>query len=64
MNSKNIIKYLIMLTVVSISTFYIPNCSIINEHAIYVGLLAAPTFVFLDKLIPNIVVVSKENKKL
>lgn len=63
MNSKNIIKYLIMLTVVSISTFYIPNCSIINEHAIYVGLLAATTFVFLDKLIPNIVVVSKENKK-
>ena len=63
MNSKNIIKYLIMLMVVSISTFYIPNCSIINEHAIYVGLLAATTFVFLDKLIPNIVVVSKENKK-
>ena len=63
MNSKNIIKYLIMLTVVSISTFYIPNCSIINEHAIYVGLLAATTFVFLDKLIPNIVVVSKENNK-
>ena len=63
MNSKNIIKYLIMLTVVSNSTFYIPNCSIINEHAIYVGLLAATTFVFLDKLIPNIVVVSKENKK-
>ena len=63
MNSKNIIKYLIMLTVVSISTFYIPNCSIINEHAIYVGLLAATTFVFLDKLIPNIVVVSKGNKK-
>ena len=63
MNSKNIIKYLIMLTVVSISTFYIPNCSIINEHALYVGLLAATTFVFLDKLIPNIVVVSKENKK-
>ena len=25
------------------------NCSIMNEHAIYIGLLAATTFVLLDR---------------
>lgn len=56
-NIKRLIKYLIMLIVVSLSTFYIPNCSIINEHAIYVGLLAASTFAILDNCMPEKVVV-------
>jgi len=56
-NIKRLIKYLIMLIVVSLSTFYIPNCSIINEHAIYVGLLAASTFAILDNCMPDKVVV-------
>ena len=37
-NTKNLIKYLILLTVVTISTYYIPGCSIMNEHAIFIGL--------------------------
>lgn len=56
-NGKRLLKYLIMLFVVSMSTFYIPNCSIINEHAFYVGLLAATTFAILDNCIPDKVVV-------
>ena len=46
-----------MLVVVSLSTFYIPGCSIINEHAFYVGLLAATTFAVLDNCIPEKVIV-------
>lgn len=53
MNVKNFLKYLIMLIVVSVSTFYIPNCSIINEHAFYIGLIASTTFAVLDNCIPN-----------
>ena len=57
MNIKRLIKYLIMLFVVSMSTFYIPNCSVINEHAVYIGLLAATTFAVLDNCIPEKVVI-------
>ena len=46
-----------MLVVVALSTFYIPNCSIINEHAVYVGLLAATTFAILDNCMPEKVIV-------
>ena len=49
LNVQNIMKYFLMLSIVTISTFYIPNCSIMNEHAIYIGLLAATTFVLLDR---------------
>ena len=54
---NNVVKYVILLMVVAISTFYIPNCSIINEHAFYIGLLAATTFALLDRYMPHIVVV-------
>lgn len=59
-NTKNLIKYIILLTVVTISTYYIPNCSIMNEHAIFIGLLAATTFATLDRYIPNVVIVEKK----
>jgi len=61
LNNQNLIKYLIMLLIVSGSTFYIPSCSIINEHALYVGLLAASTFALLDRFIPHIVIVENKN---
>ena len=54
---ENLIKYIILFSVVTISTYYIPNCSIMNEHAIYIGLLAATTFVLLDRYLPHIVMV-------
>tara|TARA_Y100000817_G_scaffold314560_1_gene313874 strand:- start:82 stop:291 length:210 start_codon:yes stop_codon:yes gene_type:complete len=60
-NGKKLFKYLIMLLIVTFSTFFIPNCSIINEHAIYVGLLAATTYAILDQCVPNIVVIEESN---
>ena len=59
-NTKNLIKYIILLTVVTLSTSYIPNCSIMNEHAIFIGLLAATTFATLDRYIPHVVLVEKK----
>ena len=59
LNVQNIMKYFLMLSIVTISTFYIPNCSIMNEHAIYIGLLAATTFVLLDRYMPYIVIVEQ-----
>ena len=61
-NVQNIIKYFLMLTIVSLSTYYIPNCSIMNEHELYIGLLASTTFVLLDRYMPHIVIVNKDEK--
>ena len=63
-NKENIIKYLILFTVVTLSTYMIPNCSIMNEHAMYIGLLASTTFVLLDKFFPHTILVyeNEENK--
>jgi len=54
LNINNLIKYLIMFSIVTFSTFFIPNCSIMNEHAVYIGLLAGTTFILLDKYYPSI----------
>ena len=59
-NRHNVIKYLLMLIIVTSSTYYIPNCSIMNEHAIYIGLLAATTFILLDRYIPYVVIVQQD----
>ena len=56
-NTQNLLKYFLMVSIVSISTFYIPNCSIMNEHALYIGLLAGTTFVLLDRYMPHIVII-------
>ena len=58
---ENLIKYIILFSVVTISTYYIPNCSIMNEHAIYIGLLAATTFVLLDRYLPHVVMFESNN---
>jgi len=60
---ENLIKYIILFLVVTISTYYIPNCSIMNEHAIYIGLLAATTFVLLDRYLPHVVMVESNNQE-
>jgi hypothetical protein len=63
LNMRNLLKYAILFIVVASSTFYIPNCSIMNQHAGYIGLLAATTFVLLDRYIPHVIVIeaTKEN---
>jgi hypothetical protein len=58
---QNLLKYFILFIVVTTSTFYIPNCNIINEHALYVGLLASTTFVLLDRYMPHIVIIEKKD---
>ncbi len=62
-NRQNLIKYMTLFFVVTISTYYIPNCSIMNEHAIYIGLLASTTFVLLDRYIPHIVMIENNKTK-
>ena len=59
-NFNNFIKYSILFIIVTFSTFFIPNCSILNRHAVYIGLLAATTFVLLDKYYPSIVINKQE----
>jgi hypothetical protein len=59
-NQNNVIKYLILFSVVSLSTFMIPNCSIMNQHAMYIGLLASTTFVLLDKFFPHTVIIKEK----
>tara|TARA_B100000214_G_scaffold369325_1_gene342195 strand:+ start:2279 stop:2398 length:120 start_codon:yes stop_codon:yes gene_type:complete len=34
-----------------------------NEHALYIGLLAATTFVLLDRYMPHIVIVEQEHNQ-
>ena len=63
LNTENIIKYLIMFAVVSYSTNIIPTCGVLQEHAMYVGLIAASTFALIDICYPNYVVVDKEKKE-
>ena len=60
-NNQNLVKYVIMLFIVASSTFYIPSCSIINEHAFYIGLLAATTFAILDRYFPHYIFVEKKD---
>ena len=63
LNMNNLVKYVILFCVVAGSTFYIPNCSIMNQHAGYIGLLAATTFVLLDRYIPHTIVIETKEKE-
>ena len=64
LNTENIIKYLIMFAVVSYSTKIIPTCGVLQEHAMYVGLIAASTFALIDICYPNYIVVDKEKTNI
>ena len=61
-NISNPLKYFIMLIIVTASTYFIPNCTIMNEHAIYIGLLAATTLILLDRTMPYIIIYKENNK--
>ena len=63
LNIENIIKYLILFAVVSYSTKIIPTCGVLQEHAMYVGLIASSTFALIDICYPNYVVVDKEKRE-
>jgi hypothetical protein len=59
-NEKNLIKYAVMFLVVSAATKVIPTCGVLQEHAIYVGLIAASTFALIDICSPAIVIQNNE----
>lgn len=54
--NNNIVKYLIMFIVTTLSTKLIPTCGVLREHAIYVGLISASTFSLLDMCSPSITI--------
>tara|TARA_B110000902_G_scaffold121190_1_gene141952 strand:+ start:378 stop:575 length:198 start_codon:yes stop_codon:yes gene_type:complete len=59
---NNLIKYLIMFFVVTISTKTIPSCGVLQQHAIYVGLIASSTFALIDICYPNYVITNDDKK--
>lgn len=61
LNIQNIIRYIVLFIVVTISTKIIPTCGVLQNHAIYVGLIASTTMALLDMCYPNYVRVDKEN---
>ena len=56
LNTQNLVKYAIMLVVVTVAARIIPSCGVLQSHAIYVGLVASSTFALLDVCYPKIVV--------
>lgn len=55
LNYQNIIRYITIFVVVTISTKIIPTCGVLQNHAIYVGLIASTTMALLDMCYPNYV---------
>ena len=55
LNYQNIIRYIVLFVVVTISTKIIPTCGVLQNHAIYVGLIASTTMALLDMCYPNYV---------
>ena len=60
LNPQNIIRYLVMFVVVTISTKIIPTCGVLQNHAIYVGLISSTTMALLDMCYPNYVLNDKD----
>jgi exosortase/archaeosortase len=55
LNYQNIIRYIVLFIVVTVSTKIIPTCGVLQNHAIYVGLIASTTMALLDMCYPNYV---------
>ena len=55
-NSQNIIRYVIMFIVITCATKIIPTCGVLQNHAVYVGLIASSTLALLDMCYPNYVI--------
>ena len=61
-NKTNVIKYIIMLAVVTLAARVIPSCGVLQSHALYVGLIASSTFALLDICSPHVVI--KDNHEI
>ena len=53
LNYKHICKYILMLVIVTSSTYVIPTCGVLQTHALYVGLIASTVFALLDICFPR-----------
>ena len=62
LNIQNIIRYITMFIVVTVSTKIIPTCGVLQNHAIYVGLISSTTLALLDMCYPNYVKIDKEKQ--
>ncbi len=60
--TENLFKYLIMFLVTTVSAKLIPSCGVLQEHAIYIGLISASTFALIDICSPNIIIQKEEYK--
>ena len=60
-NINNLLKYLILFLVTTTATKVIPTCGVLQEHAIYVGLIASTTFALIDMCFPNYII-TREDK--
>ncbi len=61
LNFQNITRYIVMFVIVSISTKIIPTCGVLQNHAIFVGLIAATTQALLDMCYPNYIKIEEKN---
>jgi hypothetical protein len=52
-NKEHLLKYIVLFTVVTLSTLIIPTCGVLKSQAVSVGLLAASTFAVIDMVYPN-----------
>jgi hypothetical protein len=57
-NKENLLKYIVIFAVVTLSTFLIPTCGVLKPQAITVGLVAATTFATIDMVYPHKVYVN------
>ena len=52
---KRTMKYVIMFIVTALATKVIPTCGVLQQHAVYVGLISASTFALIDMCDPHVV---------
>ena len=57
----NIMKYFIMFVITATATKVIPTCGVLQEHAIYVGLISASTFALIDICSPHVIIQKEED---
>lgn len=58
LNKENLLKYIVIFSVVTLSTFLIPTCGVLKSQAVTVGLVAATTFATIDMVYPHKVYVN------
>ena len=58
LNKENLLKYIVIFAVGTLSTFLIPTCGVLKSQAITVGLVAATTFATIDMVYPHKVYVN------